>query len=428
MTSLSLTTPGRREGTLGERLGTFLVVLFVMAYKSNDALSLPQFWAEDATVFFTDQYGQGLPQIFAPYAGYLLAIPRLVAWIAAWLPVAKAPLIYNAAAILFSTMAITYTCRRLRGHIPAWIVALSMLAVPTNGEIFGTITNVQWFLQFAMAACCLLPAEASTSRITPWMRAVLIMLIALTGPFSTLLLAVMCAIAAAAWLAKRTRIDPFNGALSGFMANRDWPTVAAMTIGGIVQAVVILSYPEAQRLAGMGPAWVLDTTFTKLVPPHIFGVDFLTGTAWLLLYGMLIGTLLLARRIDGHARLTVLGFIAFAIVETFVPMLRMTTPSDLVPLNGDRYFYLVKVVWWWAVWLALSGQTRRGRANATAMTTALISLFALTNAQYLRRPPFKDFDWKGQSAQLKQPGPHTIPVNPYDWKIEVETAVPDEKK
>ncbi|MFE3969926.1 hypothetical protein [Stenotrophomonas sp. YIM B13575] len=428
MTSLSLITPGRREGTLGERLGTFLVVLFVMAYKSNDALSLPQFWAEDATVFFTDQYGLALPQVFEPYAGYLLAIPRLVAWIAAWLPVAKAPLIYNAAAILLSTMAITYTCRRLRGLVPAWIVALSMLAVPTNGEIFGTLTNVQWFLQFVMAVCCLLPVEATTSRITPWLRAAIVMLIALTGPFSALLLAVVCAITAASWLAARTRIDPFNGALSGFTTNRDWPVIAATAIGGIVQAGVILSYPEAQRLAGMGPAWVFDTTFIKLVPPHIFGSDFLTGTAWLLLYALLIGTLLLARRIDGLARLTVLGFIAFAVVETFVPMLRMTDPAGLVPLNGDRYFYLAKVVWWWAVWLALSGQTRRSRVNATATTTALICLFALTNAQYLRRPPFKDFDWKGQSAQLSQPGPHTIPVNPYDWKIEVETAVPDEKK
>lgn len=406
----------------------FLVVLFVMAYKSNDALSLPQFWAEDATVFFTDQYGHGLPQVLAPYAGYLLAIPRLVAWIAAWLPVAKAPLIYNAAAILLSTMAITYTCRRLRGHIPAWIVALSMLAVPTNGEIFGTITNVQWFLQFAMAACCLLPVQVTTSRVTPWLRAFVVMLIALTGPFSTLLLAVIFAITSAAWLAKRTHIDPFNGALSSFTANRDWPVIAATMIGGGVQAAVILSYPEAQRLAGMGPAWVLDTTFTELVPPHIFGDEFLTGTAWLLLYALLIGTLLMARRINGHARLTVLGFIGFAIIETFVPMLRMTDPSALVPLNGDRYFYLVKVVWWWAVWLALSGQTRRSQANATAVTTALICLFALTNAQHLRRPPLKDFDWQGQATQLKFPGRHTIPVNPYDWKIEVETAASDEKK
>lgn len=399
-----------------------------MAYKSNDALTLPQFWAEDATVFFTDQYGRVLPQLFTPYAGYLLVIPRLVAWIAAWLPVAKAPLVYNAAAILLSTMAITYTCSRLRSYVPAWIVALSMLAVPTNGEIFGTITNVQWFLQFAMAACCLAPVEPTTSRVTLWFRAFLVMLIALTGPFSTLLLLVICAITAVGWLTARTRIDPFNGALSGFIASRDWHSIAAMSIGGIVQALVIISYPEAQRMAGMAPLWVLDTTFTELVPSHIFGSDFLTGTSWLLLYGLLIGRLLLTRSVDGNARLTVLGFVAFSIVETFVPMLRMTDPGALVPLNGDRYFYLVKVVWWWAVWLALSGQALRSRVNATAMTTALICLFALTNAQHLRRQLFKDLDWKGQSAQLGQPGPHAIPVNPYDWKIEVETAAPSEKE
>lgn len=406
----------------------FLVVLFVMAYKSNDALSLPQFWAEDATVFFAEQHGLGLPQVFMPYAGYLLAIPRLVAWIATWLPATKAPLIYNATAILLSTMAITYTCRRLRNHVPAWIVALSMLAVPTNGEILGTITNAQWFLQFVMAVCCLLPAEATASRAVPWLRAGAVLLIALTGPFSTLLLVVICALVAASWLATRTGISPFDGALSAFTASRDWPVIGATAVGGITQAAVIAFHPEAQRLANMGPIWAFNTTFTELLPPHIFGSDFLTGTSWQLLYALLIGTLLLSRRADGHSRLVVLCFAAFAIVETFVPMLRMSDPARIIPLNDDRYFYLVKVVWWWAVWLALSGPCRRSRVNATAITTALICLFALTNAQYLRRPPFKDFDWPGHAAKLREPGRHVIPINPQDWKIEVETAAPDRNK
>ncbi|WP_312930666.1 hypothetical protein, partial [Stutzerimonas nitrititolerans] len=114
-TSLSLERSSR---SLREQISFFLVILFALAYKCNDALSTPQFWAEDATVFFSDQFGHAWPQLFSPYAGYLHTLPRLVAWAASWLSPGKAPLIYNAAAIVLCALAIALTCRRLRNYLP----------------------------------------------------------------------------------------------------------------------------------------------------------------------------------------------------------------------------------------------------------------------------------------------------------------------
>jgi len=419
----------RQFQTLKDRIGFFLVVLFAIAYKSNDALSNPQFWAEDATVFFKDQFGSALPQLFTPYAGYLHTIPRLVAWIASWLPSAKAPLIYNACAIILSAAALALTCKRLQTYIPTWIVALSLLAVPTSGEIFGTITNAQWFLQFALAAYCLTPAERSGTTRAYLLRAIGILAIALTGPFSILLLIVVAGMLAASWAAKRFAVDPFDGALSDFVASRDWYIFSALALGALVQAAVLITNPPAENGIQHGLLPTLKSTFTELVPIHTFGSDFLTGTAWLLLYALIIGTLVLSKKIDGRARLIVMGFMAFAAIEAFAPVARMKDFSPLYTLAAaDRYFYLAKVIWWWAVWLALSATGRRSRSNATVMTAALICLFAITNLQNLRRTAFIDYAWRSHAKQLELPGPHTVPVNPPGWGVTVETTPTEAKR
>lgn len=407
--------PAREQATF------FLVILLVVAFKCNDALNYPQFWAEDAGVFFSGQFGHSWPQLFSPYAGYLHAIPRLVAWVASWLPAGKAPLIYNGMAVLLTALAISFTCKRLRNHLPAWIVALSFLAVPTSGEIFGTITNAQWFLQFTMAAYCLAPMQQQPLPHRLWLKALAMFLISITGPFSILLLIVMIGISGASWLSQCLRKDPFGGALSGFIANRDhyavWPTM----IGAGIQACVLITNPPDQHEVAQPLLAAFKATFTEIVPIHVFGSDFLTGTSWYLVYAAILAALLYARQVDGHARLLVLGFLAVAAIECFAPMVRVPDLSPMYSLGAaDRYFYLMKVVWWWAVWLALCNGRKRSRFNATVATTALICLISVTNAGYLRRSTFVDFNWRDHSSALDQPGQHTIPVNPPGWKVSVE--------
>lgn len=404
----------------GDRVAFFLVILLAIAYKSNDALSNPQFWAEDATVFFKEQFGQPLPQLFTPYAGYLHLVPRLVAWVASWLPAAKAPLIYNASAILLTTAAIVVTCRRMKPYVPMWIVALSFLAVPTSGEILGTITNTQWFLQFALAALCLTPNQ-STRGWMIWLRPLAILAIALTGPFSIVLALIIVGMMATAHLSRRIKLDPFNGALSEFAGSRDWTALAALCIGAIVQAAVVITHPPVKGEGQQDLFALLKITFGELVPIHAFGGTFLTATAWILLFALIIGTLIFSKKIEGRARLIVLGFVAFAAAETFAPV-RLKEVAPLYQfLLADRYFYLIKVVLWWAVWLSMTGLSRRSRWNATVATTALLCLVAVTNQQFLRRPAFVEFDWQTHAKKLETPGSYTVPLNPQGWGVIIDS-------
>lgn len=420
MTTQPAATTNKSNWITGDRVAFFLIVLVAMAYKSNDALSNPQFWAEDATVFFKEQFGTSLPQFFSPYAGYLHFVPRLVAWIASWGPAAKAPLIYNASAILLSAAAIVVTCKRMRPFVPMWIVALSFLAVPTSGEILGTITNAQWFLQFVLAALCLTPYQ-STRGWMVWLRPLGILAISLTGPFSIVLALIVAGMLAASLLSRRIKIDPFNGALGDFATTRDWAALGALCTGAVVQAAVVMAHPVAKDESHLGLFSLLKITFGELVPIHAFGSSFLTGTTWILLFAVIIGTLIFSRRIEGHSRLIVLGFAAFAAAETFAPV-RLRDFSPLYHfMLADRYFYLIKVVLWWAVWLSMTGINRRSRWNSTVATTALLCLVAVTNQQYMRRPAFVEFEWQSHAKKLETPGSYTVPLNPQGWGVVIDS-------
>ncbi|WP_155393150.1 hypothetical protein [Xanthomonas albilineans] len=407
-----------------ERLSFIIVIFFVMAYKSNDALSNAQFWAEDGYIFFKQQFGIAAPQLLVTHFGYLHIIPRIVAWLAYWLPIAKAPLIYNACAIFLSATAITMTCLRLRTYIPPWVVTMSFLAVPISGEIFGTITNVQWFMQFVLATYCFTPAQRSSTVVVSVLRSIGFLTISLTGPFSIFLSIIVSTMLAAGWAAKRYHIDPFDGALGNFLENRDWHALSAMALGATMQAYMLASHPLTDNDVQEHLITHLRIAFTELVPIHMFGSNFLTEPAWILLYILVLGTLFFSTRIDGRIRLIALGFLALASLEIFASVAKI---KDLSPLHqlpiGDRYFYMIKVVLWWVIWLTVATNSKH-RTTATAITIGLICLFSITNSQYFRRSTLTDYAWRDHAIQLSQPGAHTIPINPNpnDWSFTVQTT------
>ncbi len=67
----------------------FFLSVAVVVLKTPDALRLPQFWAEDGAVFFSQQWGHLIPRIFVPYGGYLNVIPPhgSLLWLATAVPV-----------------------------------------------------------------------------------------------------------------------------------------------------------------------------------------------------------------------------------------------------------------------------------------------------------------------------------------------------
>ena len=93
------TVRSRARGPLSAA-AVFILIFLSLFLRRPDALTSPQFFAEDGRIFFHDQilYG-GLESLFTPYAGYLLIVPRCTALIGSWFPIAAAPLVYNTVAL-----------------------------------------------------------------------------------------------------------------------------------------------------------------------------------------------------------------------------------------------------------------------------------------------------------------------------------------
>src|SRR5258708_2179434 len=64
------------------RAAIMLAATVILLIRKTDAFANPQFWAEDFTFLLNGQ-DDGIRALFVPLAGYLHAIPRLIAAIAA---------------------------------------------------------------------------------------------------------------------------------------------------------------------------------------------------------------------------------------------------------------------------------------------------------------------------------------------------------
>jgi hypothetical protein len=131
-------------------LAIFAITLGLTFARMPERLTQGFLWAEDVSIFLKGGYDQGLGSIFVPYAGYLHAVPRLI--VAAYASVgspAHAPLVLawicaivlaGAATLLFAAV------HRHLGRVAAVCFALALTVVPQDGEIWLTVTNLQWIL------------------------------------------------------------------------------------------------------------------------------------------------------------------------------------------------------------------------------------------------------------------------------------------
>lgn len=398
----------------------FLVLFLAIAFKSNDALTTPQFWAEDGKDFFAAQYAQWLPHVFTPYAGYLHAIPRLVAWMANFTSPVRAPLIYNLSAIVMSAAGLAFVLGRLRHVLPLSLMLATILVLPTSGEIFGNLTNVQWFLQLVLPVACLTTAP----RLRGW-RAhagdMVLLLVALTGPFSLITSCLVVGLWLSSWLDRRFAIGAFGGHLGTWSALSDRRAIAIVATGGLAQLVTLLTHPMPFPGDAPTPIRLLKIGLFDLIPSHVFGFDFLTNGTCALLYVVIVGTLIFGRRMKGEHRMTILALLLFTVVGALSGMAKTATIADHYELTfADRYFHALRIVFWWAAFAAIASATAYRRKDVCAIVLVCIAMVALSNPGHMRRDPMPDFQWKAHARELQKTGPHAIPIPP-GWWLNVTT-------
>lgn len=177
-------------------------------------------------------------------------MPRLVALACEPLPARLVPAVYGWTACLLSALSLGYFLVRLGdGRARLMALAASLLAL-SNGEVYWTITNLQWLAQLYLVAACLLPVPEAARR--PWREAVhalLVLVVALSGPFALLALGVLLGMAVLSRLP-----GPWRAPLATALAGLPRARLLALVLGATLQAVVMLAVRQPPRRLGLDQA------------------------------------------------------------------------------------------------------------------------------------------------------------------------------
>ncbi len=376
----------------------------LLALRKPWALHTPQFWAEDGEIFMKQDDAWGAGAIFTPYNGYLHLLPRLIAWLArTTADVAWWPAIYNGLAFVISVGVFARLASR-RVELPAkpWLM-LAFTGVVGTGEVLINVTNLQWLTAFFLLL------QLFTARpANAYQRAgdiALLVVVGLNGPFALLFLPLF------AWRAWRERhADAFLAlaALAACAAVAGW--LVARASGGLS----LHSGPEPFRpLMGLSILGSRLVTWPVLGPGPVKAWPLLVHAALALL---VIGPLLLwALRRDPRRPVRALLVATFVLVTAACAYrVRADTWQDDNLVNGDRYFYIPRVLLAWLVILEFDATPRAVGWCARAVCV----LGLLTHAPRFILPAPIDYQWAKHCDPIRRGVPANIYTLPEGWWIE----------
>lgn len=397
----------REQSAYRRWLAVCLLCMAAFFLKSPDAYLNPQFWAEDAVIFFKQQWNHEWPRILVPYAGYYHLLPRLVAWLASFFPIGLAPALYNLTALVVASVSIAYFLWRLSSVPLALVAFLGLFLTPTNGEVFGTLTNSQWFVQFFLLAACFLPASASRLR---WAMPVLVLGGALTGPFSAMMLALHAVLLAASRLPQRWRLTSWT---HSFVSALDPWRLIALWAGGLTQIGVVLS-ASGQKPVEFSLHTVLSA-IAGMSQTHTFGMRLMPAILFL---GLLVLMLLLILRGNLPARLKGLIVVScgVALLQIAFGSIKPKLMADVLGV-GDRYFVLFKVMFWLSAHIALSRFAWFDGGRAPMAIVLCVVLIAAKNRNHLVRAPLPDVYWAEATRSLPADREAVIDIHPRPWTL-----------
>jgi hypothetical protein len=407
------------RGLLAPLLLTALGALVVIS-RRPDALTNPQFWAEDGKLWFASTYNQGwLHPLLDSYNGYHQTLSVAVAGLSQPLGVAGAPLLFNLVAIALQILpAPLLLSRRFEAAIPSrWMRGLlgALYLLIPNFEVHVTVTNAQWHL--AVLGFMVVAATPSPSRRWRALDLAVLILCGLSGPF----VIPLAVVALAAWWVRRSR---WTLTLAGIAA-----------VIATVQGITALSTLDTRSPAPLGatPALLAHILVNRLLLPGLTGEQAAPGApatasphaAALSLVVLAAGTVavgLALRRGPLELRLLLLFsglLLGLALVKPMVSFDVPQWPLVAFTSSGARYF-LIPVIAWTATLLWLC--SRAPRLPAALLVAALTVAVVQGDVRSWRYPAYADLRPADQAAVLEAAAPGTlvtIPINPPGWVMQL---------
>lgn len=385
-----------RTGTAAVLAGSLLTLLTIL--RCPGSLLTPQFYAEDGPFFFAGAHEDGfLATFLQPSAGYLNALPRLLAGIALLAPLEWAPFAMVAGALAVQMLPVCYLLsRRAASFLPGAgsrvLAALLYAAAPNAREIYLNGTNSQWHL--TPAVLVMLLSTPPARRAARLLDLFLLAVFTLTGPSVLILLPLL------PWYLKR----------SAALGRGRWGgTVATILLcGAAVQAGFLAASARLGGGAGLATGKVTMGQLAGIISTHalydvVLGEQRLTHmhfSAELPL--QLLGLALLLVLAGAVVRLRSVPLLALGYLAASTVALSLFFPTnDLVnwlqPGYGQRYYFFATLFVVYAV-AHLCGHRGAWRALGLALAAPLAFLGFPSD---FYRVPWADTKYADQIAQFK---------------------------
>lgn len=401
-----------------------LVSVLIIISRRPDAITNPQFWAEDGAVWYANAYNIGaLKPIFLAPAGHFETVPNVVAAIAQLFPLIYGPLIFNIVAIIIQLLPIILIISpRFNKFVPSLPIKLFLILIyllmPNTSEVYINLSNSPWYL--AVSASIVLLTEVSAKSLWNWFDGAILFLSGLSGPFSVFLLPV----AFLRWYKLRSR-----PALRNFfiiIITGLTQLSAVFSVGGRVNLPSELSLRSFLTILSrqiiwgslIGPNgydWVLDK-----IPwyPLFFAITTFFGLA-IIVYALL-------KAPDELKLFTLfagLNFFASLIASSAVVTESKSTWEVLSEANGIRY-WLIPMLAFMAtlIWGARKTNPFVVRWIAIFFLSCMI-LFSIKNYRHsinYKYPSYIDFHYRDEVKtflNLPKGEEMSIPINPSGWTM-----------
>ena len=374
----------------------------LLALRKPWALHTPQLWAEDGSIFLVQAEQLGLRAWFEPYNGYLHLLPRLVAWLARQTAdVAWWPAIYNGCSFAV-TVGLFLRIASDRVRLPA--KPALMLALPLvvgTGEVLINLTNLQWITAFLLVIHLFLEPPKSVRERT--VDLLILVMVGLNGPFAAVLAPLF---AWRAWSEKnRDHWLAFGvvaacAALQGSLA---WRAGAALYGAGEPLRPLMFFSVLGSRLV----------TWTFLGPEAVGALPVWAHAAGGTAFLALLITLALRDRNERTEKVRLAAALAL-LTAACAWRVRADLWQDDNLVNGDRYFYIPRVLVVWLVILELRSPLRAVAWTARGLCALGLALHV---PHFILSAP-TDHRWSENCGAIRRGVPAQIKTLPEGWYIE----------
>jgi hypothetical protein len=388
-----------------KNIAFIVIAILILIVRKSDSLINPQFWAEDGTIFFAQQYEYGAASIFTPYAGYLHIVPRLIAIFAdLFFSYANIPAIYNYTCLLITIIVVAH-CFSPRLQLPFKpLLALSIVIVPQAlNEVFLNVTNLQWILCILLLLALLKDApnkKYGNYTLQVISDFIITIFAGLTGPFLIIIFPFL------AW--KLFHIKKIYGYTL---------LVTAFCIL-LIQLSFIVPSTEILREGSIFNLDIYISIFgRKLFSGLFFGRSMMKSNALLIstcalaFYSILLYLSYLKSPKDKRILKIVFMFLSISVVILAALIARYNFSPFVTTISG-RYYYIPHVMVAWSLIFCLNQQG----IWKNIFVISLLLLIPCSSISIGIRTKMIDYNWKYNSSLIGIKDSVSLPINP-NWHI-----------